>query len=113
MNKRSLFDRQEGIMRTDEAVERVTRGMDATWAANAYQAALKVTRTLRYFTTDDIWEELREIPREPRAMGAILRRLRLDGHAIPTLNYRPTHRPEAHRNPKRVWKSLAIIPKPF
>ena len=94
--------RDEGMARADEAA-------DEEWKALAKSAVLWCARQLRPFTSDDVWarmlavDEERARAREPRALGAVISKAYRDKFIEPTGEYRPSDRPETHRNPKRVW----------
>lgn len=101
--------RPTGQQLRDEAVQRVTEGADPDWMEDALVAVEKTAQWLATFTTDDVWQALQasdESTTERRAMGAVMRRAEGAGWIEPTDEYRESERPEAHRNPKRVWRSL-------
>lgn len=67
----------------DAAMEKAQRGTDPDWEAAAVEAVLSLVEREKVsstpFTPDDVWDWLGtngwEPPREPRALGPILRRL--------------------------------------
>ena len=105
--QRPLFDASAGEAARDEAIDRVGRSVDPEWYACVLDAIEHVAARGRDFTTDDVWEVLaeREVnrPRERRAMGAAMNRMKHAGVIVATDRMVPTARPEGHRNPKRVW----------
>lgn len=94
---------------TDEAVERAGAHADADWMVAAYEAVTRCAHLRPLFTTDHVHEKLNGEPartHERRAMGAVMRRAAAAGLIEATDQYWPSIRAEAHRNPKRVWRSL-------
>jgi hypothetical protein len=49
---------------------------------------------------------LNPMPREPRAIGAMMTNAAKAGVIAPTNRYTPSARPECHRRPVKIWKSL-------
>lgn len=99
----------------DAAIDRVERGADDAWMAEAAEAIEGVVDTDRVvgrgFTTDDVWAYLDlwrvPSPREPRAMGAAMRLAERAGIIQPTGEYRTSRRAECHCRPVRVWRGCA------
>lgn len=91
---------------TDNAIQQVEDNADALWLWEAELAVEFVASRNRYFTSDDIWKILETSPREPRALGAVLRRAQASGVIEPTDTWTQSTRSIAHRRPLRVWKSL-------
>ena len=98
----------QAIEETERAVERAAKGMDSEWAAMAHDAVREVCRTHLHFTTDEVWGVLDAArcpaPREPRAMGAIMRQAVREGLCVVTDEYRPSKR--RHRAPIRVYRPV-------
>lgn len=103
VEQHSLFDQREAIRRRDEAVARVGAHAVESWLDDAYDAVVSVASRRVPFTTDDVWEVLGYGTREPRALGAVMRRAFKAGVIVPLNEWRPSDRPQAHRNPKRLW----------
>lgn len=60
-----------------------------------------------YITSDDLWAisiAKRTYPREPRAMGAVMRFLQKWGYIKPLQKWQPSTRPACHSRPVRVWR---------
>lgn len=93
-------------MLLDEALERVEANADKDWMRAARDAVAALALAGGSFTTDDAWKLLREVPvpREPRAMGAVIRELARMGLILPTGEYRKSERPDCHRRPVAVWR---------
>ena len=105
----TLFDPVTAKAVTDEAVERAGAHADADWASEAYDAVVRCAKLRPAFTTDHVHYYLTPSgarTHEKRAMGAVMRRAAAAGVIEATDQYWPSDRPEAHRNPKRVWRSL-------
>lgn len=89
----------------DAAMAQVHQGTDPVWAAAAEQAVVVMLRADNgYFTADDVWDALTTAnvpaPREPRALGPILRRLANDG-TIQATGFTESRR--RHGAPVRVY----------
>lgn len=70
--------------------------------------ARSVASSNEFFTTDDIWEALRDtqLPEvDHRVMGSVMRRLSLDGVAVRTMYTRVSRRSCCHYRPVSVWQS--------
>jgi len=107
MNEMTLFDPVTAHAVTDEAVERADAHADADWMAAALEAVESCAERHALFTTDDVYRYLSGVATdEPRAMGAVMRKAQALGLCQATGDYRPSLRPQAHQNPKRVWQSL-------
>lgn len=82
VKRRDLAARQDAAA-TVEALERVERGTDPAWAEHAEQAIARRALGGAPFTSDDLWFDLAdggvEQPREPRALGPIVKRALRDG----------------------------------
>lgn len=109
-NQPSLFDVPAGIEARDQAIEQVEAHADPTWKLHATAAIRWLARTRPEFTTDDVWQELHVRnhggPREPRALGALMVAAAKQGLIEPTDRYVPSQRPDCHRRPVKVWRSL-------
>jgi hypothetical protein len=86
----------------DEALQRVEEHADPDWKTLAYEVLVDLCRTGDEWTTDDFWLRMRlrhpdVTTHEPRALGALIRRLLRDGMAEKTGRFGESTRPEAHR----------------
>lgn len=95
----------------DEAITRVDDHADPEWKDVAAQVVEAVARANPSgFTTDDVWARLdgRDVAtHEPRALGAVMRRLQRERVIRPTPHYRTSVRPQCHGRPVRVWMRAA------
>ena len=109
-NQPSLFDALKGIEARDTALEAVEDHANPAWKEHAETAIRFLARSRQTFTTDDVWEHLHqrghEFPHEPRALGALMRNAAHAGLIVATDRVIPSQRPECHRRPIRVWRSL-------
>lgn len=62
----------EALAARDAALERVEAAADADWKFRANAAVLYVCMYFPEFTSEDVWSVL-DKPREPRALGPILK----------------------------------------
>lgn len=98
-----------GERRREEAIDRV----ELNAVPDFLDAALACVRYLvlrgGVFTADDVWRQLKErgvpAPREPRAMGAVMRAAAAEGIVKPTDTWKLSTRPACHRRPLRVWRA--------
>lgn len=89
----------------EEAIDRAEAHADTGWLDRAYAVVVALARRRGSFTTDDVLRELGDdMPREPRVVGAVMRRAKRDGVVEPH-GYAPSSRVESHARPKRVWAS--------
>lgn len=94
-------------MSKQEAIDRVELG-NAEWIDEAYAAWLiHGAGPGAHVTSDDVWAAVGEFtaaqPQEPRAMGAVLRRLQRYGYLKPLKKWQPSTRACCHGRPVRVW----------
>lgn len=93
---------------TQEAIARVGEAADEAWMAQARRTLSEIAARLPLFTTDDLWAAGLPSPREPRALGAVMREVARAGICAATDQYRRSTRPECHTRPVRVWRSLIV-----
>lgn len=105
-----LFDPSLGEYLKTAAIEAVEDHADPDWLSAALVAARRVCADREFFTTDRVWEALAgvEMPHEPRVMGALMRRVKALGWAVPTDRTRPSAMPQNHARPVRLWKSALV-----
>lgn len=100
----TLFD--EAGQARDEAIARAEANAAPDWLATAERIVLAVSPGGE-LTTDDIWTGLTAAgvaTHEPRALGAVVRRLAKAGEIVATGHYRPSARRECHARPVPVWR---------
>lgn len=102
------FDFEKSAEAADLAVERSYAASLSSWRQAARFAAIRVAARGREFTVDDVWKDLdyRGVefrPREPRAMGGILRSLASSG-VIHAVGYAKTSQVSGHSRPISLWK---------
>lgn len=94
------------------AIAKVEQHADPSWLVSARQAVDNLAFLHDEFTTDLVWERLTlhdvPEPREPRAMGAVMRKAAADGLIEATGDYRQSTREVNHNRPVMVWKSLVL-----
>lgn len=76
----------------------------AEWIETALEAVERVSFEREEFTTDDLWPYVTP-PKEPRAMGAVMRAAVKAGYCTPTDRTVKSERKECHSRPLRVWRS--------
>lgn len=98
-----------GQQAADAAIDRVKQGANDEWWTAAYNAGCRLAETRRAFTSADVFDSIPSTfsTPEPRAMGAIMRRLASEGFIAPSDNYAPG-RASNHGRPQRVWFSKLI-----
>ena len=94
----------------DDALARVEEAANPDWLLTAIEAGRRVALLQEELTTDDIWTQLDLSPsigtKEPRAMGAVMRKLQRSGVVENTMRQKISGREECHRRPLTVWRSL-------
>jgi hypothetical protein len=88
------------------SIDQVEEHADQEWIVLATGIVKALAAGRHPFTTDKVWTMLERIPvatHEPRALGAVIRRLARDGIIIKTGAYVNTTRREAHSRPIPVW----------
>lgn len=90
----------------DKAIDQVGANADQIWRNAAEAALVRCAMDLDQFTADDIWLILKDAPREPRALGAVLRYAYKMEIIEPTETWKISDRVSSHARPLRVWKSL-------
>lgn len=99
----SLFD-EAGAAR-DEALARVEEHADPDWKDTARRIILAISAGGE-FDTDHVWKGLAAAgvtTHEPRALGAVMRRLATEGEIRKAGTYRPSTRAECKARPIAVW----------
>ena len=102
------YETEQAEAARDEAIARVEHNADRNWMVAAQTAVAFLAMTCDEFTTDEMWEALREVDatHEPRAMGAVMRAAARRGLVVKTDRVRNSVRPECHARPVAVWRSL-------
>lgn len=107
MAQTNLIDALE--RQTETAVTFAAAFADPTWYRAAEYTVERLIRRGDDFTTDDVWQLMRETglsTPEPRALGAIIRQATKSRRIISTGTYRKSMRPECHRRPLAVWRPV-------
>lgn len=97
----SLLDLIEAERQRDEAMAQAEAHADPDWLERARAVVLDVARIHDSFTADDVWSFL-EKPREPRALGPVLKGLAQEGLIHSTGQYRKSTR--RHAAAVVVWR---------
>lgn len=97
----------------DEAIDRVERNTSEEWKKTALRAVKWRAKKGMPFTTDDVWADLEGAavipPREPRAMGAIMRKAVSDGCIVATEKTIKSKKASNHKRPVRVWSPVTQV----
>lgn len=91
-----------GPERRDDALLAVETGSPLSWLIQARRVIRELAATGEPFTSDDVWARL-DHPPEPRALGAAIRTLAIQGEIRTTGRTRPSTRPECHARPVAIW----------
>ncbi|MEU9975059.1 hypothetical protein [Streptomyces sp. NPDC051014] len=88
----------------DAAIAQVDANADDAWKRYALGFIAEVSADLDEFTTDDLWDAGLIKPREPRALGPVMRRAAKRGLIATTGEFRASR----YRNcaPLPVWASV-------
>jgi hypothetical protein len=105
----SQFNAAASVAAREDAITRVDDAASALWKAQALDAVRCVALIREQFTTDAVWFVLEKCgiagPREPRALGAVMRRAVTEGFCTSTGEVSKSIRTGCHRRPLAVWKS--------
>ena len=96
----------------DEAIDQVEEAANQTWKDTAMRAVKWRAKLGINFTTDQIWADLENHvspPREPRAMGAIMRKAVRDRIIVSTPNTVASTKASNHKRPVRVWSPITEV----
>lgn len=102
-------ERNAAQQAANDAIARVGNNADPSWMQTALDAVRSIAiEQHRRFTTDDVWALLAErnvpAPREPRALGAVIRVAQKQGMVRATGDYVKSRRTECHGRPVMVWE---------
>ena len=90
------------------AIRRVREHADPAWLAQAYSAIQHLCAQRFSFSSDDVWAALdaRNVPapREPRALGAVMRQAARDGLLAASGTYVQSEREACHNRPVMQWE---------
>lgn len=100
-----------GAALRDKAIADVERA-NKEFVACGLIAVRVVALRREEFTTDAVWHVLKATPPEPRAMGAVMRKAVMEKMCVATDRTVLSTRPDCHRRPVRVWRSLIYTPQP-
>lgn len=90
-------------------IENALAGAGPAWVKHAREIVERVARELPFFTTDDVWIAGLQKPAEPRALGGVMRDFAREGKITSSGEPpRISERPQCHRRPVAVWKSLIV-----
>lgn len=91
----------------EAGAERAAAGAGAEWVARATAEAVLLARRGQPFSADEVWAAVGDCPGDPRAMGAVMRRLASEGVIRATGLYRPSRRPGCHARPVLLWEGVS------
>lgn len=88
----------------DNAIAQVDANADAEWKAYALGFVAELSGRIGQFTTDDLWDAGLIKPREPRALGPVMRRAAKRGLIATTGEFKASR----YRNcaPLPVWAAV-------
>ena len=90
----------------EEALTAVEGAADQRWMESCHEIIRLLAFSGNKFTTDHVWQMLEErglSTKEPRAMGAAIRKLANKKVIVGTGEYWNSARPECHSRPVKVW----------
>jgi hypothetical protein len=96
----------------DDALEQVETN-NAEWVERAADALKALCQRQATLTSEDLWRACQYLGmahvREPRAMGAVMRRGQQCGWCAPTDTWAQGWRGASHGRPVRVWRSMLHV----
>ena len=110
---RPVLDAKASKEARDEGIGRAEANAGQDWNDAMDMVVIEVAQRKPWFTSDDVVELADqkgiETPKEPRALGGVLRRAAIDRvcekEPVPGV---PTRRVSRHRAPLTVWRSLHL-----
>lgn len=87
--------------------EGVAEAADRSWLWDARAAVLDAASKHEAFSADDVWASGLPKPREPRALGYVMRELARAGFIEMTGDYHRTAQALRHRAPVMLWRRRA------
>lgn len=98
-----------------DGMARAEANASAQFKATMIKIGVRLARTLRQFTTDEMYDIYYALPHPPpthehRAMGPVMRHLARQHVIIKSTMWLPCCRPSQHRRPLQVWVSLIYTP---
>lgn len=112
-DQETLFDPLAAIAARDEAIQRVDDHAAPEWKALAHKTLREVAAATAEFTTDDLIRAGLNKPREPRALGAIMRWGVSHGLIEATGRVRRSEQVTNHSRPMAVWRSRVYKDTPW
>jgi hypothetical protein len=100
----SIFNEAASEAAKEEAMARVELHAEPLWKDSAYRMAVHLARVRQTFTVDDLWSFI-DKPREPRALGPLVLRLKKEGIWIETPERVKSKIPAHHQYPVTVYRS--------
>lgn len=97
---------EPAIAARNEALAAVEGASDVVVLHELRRALRVVAERMPSFTTDDLTDEAKLTPREPRVIGAVMIWAQSESICNPTGRYVKSRRTECHARPKMVWQSL-------
>lgn len=95
-----------GAALRDQGMGRV-EAANPEWIGIARNVLVKAARSVEFLTVEYLWPELEGYGvSDRRALGPVMRWGSRNGFIEPTNQHELADRPECHRRPLRVWRSL-------
>jgi hypothetical protein len=96
---------KQEVAATNEAINQAEVNTDEAWKVRARAALLRLCETRRIWTSDDVWELGLEKPREPRALGGLVRDLVKTGIVVWSGGFDRSRQKGCHMSYTKVWRS--------
>lgn len=89
----------------DQVLAQVETNADVAWLSHALSAVWWAASAYPAITTDEVWRRISWTPREPRAMGSVMKRAVREGWIEPMREYRKSKRTNCNHRPVLVYRS--------
>lgn len=99
-------DRKRAQAARDAALSQVEENASEAEEVAVMRAIRIAAGERNLLTTDHVRPHIRGTVREPRLLGALMRKAQSRGWIEPTPRYADSDHVESHGRPKRLWKSL-------
>lgn len=104
-----LLDRDAAQAATEDGIAAAEHLTDDDRKQQMFDAIVNVARQHRYFTADQVWDELGEVGDDRddgSGLGPVFRQVAAAAIIESARFTRPSERAATHKRPMRVWRSL-------
>lgn len=99
------LDAMKATVAKEEGIARAEAGVPDWWKTDAYHAVVAVAREHQFFTADEVWVKLGEVPDgiNPSALGPVIRSVEQAGFIRSTGRFKQAQIARRHRQ-LMIWE---------